>query len=87
MGDGHHNFESWLSEVTRTTPELASLSRNFHTTPMADRLNVYQHSLHATRGVLVTVHVILNHGQVTWTTLELALTSPNYRTTPMGGQI
>ncbi|GFX86164.1 uncharacterized protein TNCV_2560461 [Trichonephila clavipes] len=34
----------------------------------------------ATRGLLVTDHVILNHGQVTWTTPELA--SPLLSTTP-----
>ncbi|GFU68389.1 uncharacterized protein TNCV_3077771 [Trichonephila clavipes] len=33
----------------------------------------------ATRGLLVTDHVILNHGQVTWTTPELA---PPLLTTP-----
>ncbi|GFU55699.1 uncharacterized protein TNCV_1650031 [Trichonephila clavipes] len=36
----------------------------------------------ATRGLLATDHVILNHGQVTWTTPELAPTSPNYHITP-----
>ncbi|GFW45871.1 hypothetical protein TNCV_4495911 [Trichonephila clavipes] len=39
----------------------------------------------ATRGLLATDHVILNHGQVTWTTPELAPPSPNYHTTPTGG--
>ncbi|GFV58107.1 uncharacterized protein TNCV_2109351 [Trichonephila clavipes] len=34
----------------------------------------------ATRGLLATDHVILNHGQVTWTTPEL--TSPLLTTTP-----
>ncbi|GFU50773.1 uncharacterized protein TNCV_2494791 [Trichonephila clavipes] len=34
----------------------------------------------ATRRLLVTDHVILNHGQVTWTTLEL---SPPLLTTPL----
>ncbi|GFY26918.1 uncharacterized protein TNCV_930591 [Trichonephila clavipes] len=38
----------------------------------------------ATRGLLVTDHVILNHGKVTWTTPELAPPSPNYHTTPTG---
>ncbi|GFV48049.1 uncharacterized protein TNCV_3999631 [Trichonephila clavipes] len=33
----------------------------------------------ATRGLLATDHVILNHGQVTWTTPELA---PSLTTTP-----
>ncbi|GFX58108.1 uncharacterized protein TNCV_4048661 [Trichonephila clavipes] len=36
----------------------------------------------ATRGLLATDHVILNHGQVTWTKPELAPPSPNYHTTP-----
>ncbi|GFW20028.1 hypothetical protein TNCV_867341 [Trichonephila clavipes] len=40
----------------------------------------------ATRGLLATDHVILNHGQVTWTTPELAPHSPNYHTTPTGGR-
>ncbi|GFY29378.1 hypothetical protein TNCV_4725051 [Trichonephila clavipes] len=44
-----------------------------------------QHLPHATRGLLATDHVILNHGQVTWTTPELA-PSPNYHTTPTGGR-
>ncbi|GFY11657.1 hypothetical protein TNCV_4231261 [Trichonephila clavipes] len=38
----------------------------------------------STRGLLVTDHVILNHGQVTWTAPELA-PYPNYTTTPTGG--
>ncbi|GFY17693.1 uncharacterized protein TNCV_1074281 [Trichonephila clavipes] len=37
-------------------------------------------SLKATRGLLATDHVILNHGQVTWTTPELA--PPLLTTTP-----
>ncbi|GFW97745.1 transposable element Tc3 transposase [Trichonephila clavipes] len=37
-------------------------------------------ALYATRGLLATDHVILNHGQVTWTTPELAPPSPNYHT-------
>ncbi|GFT53496.1 hypothetical protein TNCV_3324781 [Trichonephila clavipes] len=39
----------------------------------------------ATRGLLATVLVILNHGQVTRTAPELAPTSPNYHITPTGG--
>ncbi|GFX72856.1 hypothetical protein TNCV_2864631 [Trichonephila clavipes] len=39
----------------------------------------------ATRGLLATDHVILDHGQVTRTTPELTLPSPNYHTTPTGG--
>ncbi|GFW89760.1 hypothetical protein TNCV_4069591 [Trichonephila clavipes] len=38
----------------------------------------------STRGLLVTDHVILNHGQVTWTTPEQP-PSPNYHFTPTGG--
>ncbi|GFV51762.1 transposable element Tc3 transposase [Trichonephila clavipes] len=33
----------------------------------------------ATRGLLATDHVILNHGQVTWTTPELPTTTPHQR--------
>ncbi|GFW82119.1 hypothetical protein TNCV_1170281 [Trichonephila clavipes] len=48
---------------------------------------IHYHSiLFATRGLLATDHVILNHGQVTWTTPELAPPSPNYPTTPTGGR-
>ncbi|GFX01538.1 retrovirus-related Pol polyprotein from transposon 17.6 [Trichonephila clavipes] len=36
----------------------------------------------ATRGLLATDHVILNHGQMTWTTPELVPPSPNYHPTP-----
>ncbi|GFX38216.1 uncharacterized protein TNCV_3838151 [Trichonephila clavipes] len=36
----------------------------------------------ATRGLLATDHVILNHGQVTWTIPELAAPSPLLITTP-----
>ncbi|GFY02493.1 uncharacterized protein TNCV_3503741 [Trichonephila clavipes] len=39
----------------------------------------------ATRGLLATDHVVLNHGQVMWTTPELAPPYPNYYTTPTGG--
>ncbi|GFV12067.1 uncharacterized protein TNCV_669981 [Trichonephila clavipes] len=38
------------------------------------------HGRAATRGLLATDHVILNHGQVTWTTPELA--PPLLATTP-----
>ncbi|GFT37598.1 hypothetical protein TNCV_4900971 [Trichonephila clavipes] len=40
----------------------------------------------ATRRLLATDHVILNHGQVTRMTPELASPSPNCHTTPMGGR-
>ncbi|GFU62005.1 hypothetical protein TNCV_2306391 [Trichonephila clavipes] len=52
---------------------------------MEQNINVALHS--ATRGFLVTVIVILNHGQVTRTTPELAHLSPNYPTTPTGGRL
>ncbi|GFS61208.1 uncharacterized protein TNCV_3104691 [Trichonephila clavipes] len=42
--------------------------------------------LRATRGLLATDHVILNHGQVTRTTPELAPRSPNYHTSPHQGE-
>ncbi|GFW74050.1 uncharacterized protein TNCV_545741 [Trichonephila clavipes] len=52
-----------------------------------DSFNVHRCPLHggssvalATRGLLATDHVILNHGQVTWTTPELA--PPLLTTTP-----
>ncbi|GFX02551.1 uncharacterized protein TNCV_728051 [Trichonephila clavipes] len=44
-----------------------------------DDLLLTSHCL-ATRGLLATDHVILNHGQVTWTTPEL--TPPLLTTTP-----
>ncbi|GFS81056.1 hypothetical protein TNCV_1223441 [Trichonephila clavipes] len=45
-----------------------------------------KNEMKATRGLLATDHVILNHGQMTWTTPELAPPCPNYHTTPMGGR-
>ncbi|GFT24252.1 uncharacterized protein TNCV_2064761 [Trichonephila clavipes] len=41
---------------------------------------IFGNLLSATRGLLATDHVILNHGQVTWTTPELA--PPLLTTTP-----
>ncbi|GFW74032.1 hypothetical protein TNCV_545561 [Trichonephila clavipes] len=43
--------------------------------------------MYATRGLLATDLVILNHGQVTRMTPELAPTSPNSHTTPAGGRL
>ncbi|GFY20808.1 hypothetical protein TNCV_1120421 [Trichonephila clavipes] len=40
----------------------------------------------ATRRLLATDHVILNHRQVTWMTPELAPPFPNYHTTSTGGR-
>ncbi|GFX94373.1 uncharacterized protein TNCV_4294181 [Trichonephila clavipes] len=38
----------------------------------------------ATRGLLATDYVVLNHCQVTWTTPDLVPLSPNYNSTPTG---
>ncbi|GFV98599.1 uncharacterized protein TNCV_1452851 [Trichonephila clavipes] len=46
---------------------------------LIERIDAIECSI-ATRGLLATDHVILNHGQVTWTTPELAPHSPNYHT-------
>ncbi|GFW13868.1 uncharacterized protein TNCV_2097491 [Trichonephila clavipes] len=48
------------------------------------RLNYDTSVAAATRGLLATDHVILNHGQVTWTTTELA--PPLLTTSPTGGR-
>ncbi|GFX83662.1 hypothetical protein TNCV_326111 [Trichonephila clavipes] len=85
--------------MTRTTPQLALPSPNFHTnertfeprplyTASLQRYRARTHDtpVMTTRGLLATDHVILNHGQVTWTTPELAPPSPNYHTTPTGGR-
>ncbi|GFV73741.1 hypothetical protein TNCV_3548901 [Trichonephila clavipes] len=72
-----------------TTPELAPPSPNYPTNGRIFQLSTdltYITALHATRGLLATDHVILNHGQVTWTTPELEPPSPNYHTTPTGGR-
>ncbi|GFX17436.1 hypothetical protein TNCV_1494501 [Trichonephila clavipes] len=53
---------------------------------MSCRLEQLVDGIIPTRGLLVTDHVILNHGQVTWTTPELTPPSPNYHTTPTGGR-
>ncbi|GFW64093.1 uncharacterized protein TNCV_707981 [Trichonephila clavipes] len=45
-----------------------------------DHFQSVEHGRQATRGLLATDHVILNHGQVTWTTPELA--PPLLTTTP-----
>ncbi|GFU31819.1 uncharacterized protein TNCV_1176801 [Trichonephila clavipes] len=47
-------------------------------TPLSELILTSHYS--ATRGLLATDHVILNHGQVTWTTPELA--PPLLTTTP-----
>ncbi|GFT47542.1 transposable element Tc1 transposase [Trichonephila clavipes] len=86
---GLHNFEPWSSDEDDTRTVLTS--SNLPTTPMEGRLNLdrfnaqrhlYTSGLYrsATRELLVTDVVILNHAQVTRTIPELA-PSPNYRTT------
>ncbi|GFW36036.1 uncharacterized protein TNCV_4929001 [Trichonephila clavipes] len=59
-----------MEVVTELTPEamIATFKRFFNRRGKA------------TRGLLATDHVILNHGQVTWTTPELA--PPLLTTTP-----
>ncbi|GFX07077.1 hypothetical protein TNCV_1556801 [Trichonephila clavipes] len=62
--------------------DVSSSDENTSPEPPVSRRQV----ISATRGLLVTDHVILNHGQVTWTTPQLAPPSPNYNTTPTGGR-
>ncbi|GFU05477.1 uncharacterized protein TNCV_3291191 [Trichonephila clavipes] len=74
---------------------VASFERWYFRKSMASETHTVKQALHspftyyatgiviqlfATRGLLATDHVILNHGQVTWTTPELA--SPLLTTTP-----
>ncbi|GFW48388.1 uncharacterized protein TNCV_1109511 [Trichonephila clavipes] len=64
--------------IIRRSPELWTIakfrknrkerSRNINLQLFCELLDV----IAATRGLLATDHVILNHGQVTWTTPELA---------------
>ncbi|GFV81407.1 uncharacterized protein TNCV_2034161 [Trichonephila clavipes] len=73
----------WLGS-TRTQPPSLCLS------PLLDSIlpkqiltssfDPFTETVQATRGLLATDHVILNHGQVTWTTPELA--PPLLTTTP-----
>ncbi|GFW46210.1 uncharacterized protein TNCV_4210891 [Trichonephila clavipes] len=51
-------------DATAATHKFATTTISFVRLPT--------NSMVATRGLLVTDHVILNHGQVTWTTPELA---------------
>ncbi|GFT16755.1 uncharacterized protein TNCV_1333691 [Trichonephila clavipes] len=53
-----------------------SVGEDYHP---STRMNTVERA--ATRGLLATDLVILNHVQVTWTTPELAPLSPNYHTT------
>ncbi|GFW14811.1 hypothetical protein TNCV_1562741 [Trichonephila clavipes] len=71
----------WIRDLFQDTPEGLSTSEEeiFIDFPSSEKLK-------AARGLLTTVHVILNQGQVTWTTPELAPLGPNYHTTPTGGR-
>ncbi|GFW07405.1 uncharacterized protein TNCV_865771 [Trichonephila clavipes] len=69
-------------------PNELDSSPSFHTTPMGrclsvDRYNEQLPPSTATRGLLATDRVILNHDQVAWTTPELAprllTTTPHQR--------
>ncbi|GFV46214.1 hypothetical protein TNCV_5037021 [Trichonephila clavipes] len=80
-------------QATRTTPEVAPPTLySLNLQSMRDEKRdvkidwILTSHCSATRGLLATDHVILNHGQVTWTTPELAPPSPNYHTTPTGGR-
>ncbi|GFV83644.1 hypothetical protein TNCV_3612181 [Trichonephila clavipes] len=88
-------FSSWCGvEVRRVVPPHVSSSSLDRGSKLrgSSPINLFQSKellpfkYEATRGLLVTDHVILNHGQVTWTTPELAPPSPNYHTTPTGGR-
>ncbi|GFX68746.1 transposable element Tcb2 transposase [Trichonephila clavipes] len=60
-----------------TLPQIVT---NFNADPTSVTMRTIQRNFIATRGLLATDHVILNHGQVTWTTPELA--PPLLTTTP-----
>ncbi|GFX33720.1 hypothetical protein TNCV_1933871 [Trichonephila clavipes] len=72
-----------------TTDELIEIheqEQNCEELKSVDSVQSEERITIATRGLLATDHVILNHGQVTWTTPELEPPSPNYHTTPTGGR-
>ncbi|GFV15805.1 hypothetical protein TNCV_987881 [Trichonephila clavipes] len=79
------NYGSHDQELT--TDELIEIQeQNIEELESSDPFQSEDLMTIATRGLLATDHVILNHGQVTWTTPELAPPSPNYHTTPTGGR-
>ncbi|GFW51104.1 hypothetical protein TNCV_3593861 [Trichonephila clavipes] len=82
---GSHGYDNLFPDMKAFFMALGpSMKKNFTAEPF---LNIELYELMcATRGLLATDHVILNHGQVTWTTPELAPPSPNYHTTPTGGR-
>ncbi|GFV49697.1 hypothetical protein TNCV_4042711 [Trichonephila clavipes] len=63
---------------------IIDMELNYHARPI--QKNVVTSHCSATRGLLATDHVILNHGQGTSTAPELAPPSPNYHTKPTGGR-
>ncbi|GFY02155.1 hypothetical protein TNCV_5100161 [Trichonephila clavipes] len=82
----HHSPIRWIFSDARLELVVSELilAKNAFKKPLstADRSRIIGLQ-EATRGLLVTVHVILNHGQVTWATPDLP-SSPNYHTTPTG---
>ncbi|GFU81104.1 uncharacterized protein TNCV_1117561 [Trichonephila clavipes] len=74
------------SQNSTSSEDDEKSSKDVHTLPLCDSCDLeaeyYASShncrKHATRGLLATDNVILNHGQVTWTTPEMA---PNLQTT------
>ncbi|GFW14757.1 retrovirus-related Pol polyprotein from transposon 412 [Trichonephila clavipes] len=81
----YDNKEVGIDGVEAEAQLITNEDFKFATTT-AEHFITQNPELEATRGLLGTDHVILNHCQVTWTTPELAPRSPNYRTTPTGGR-
>ncbi|GFU46918.1 hypothetical protein TNCV_3790031 [Trichonephila clavipes] len=88
-----HSAANCLEEAVRSTmrsrcrsSRVAGIDRHASQVSIVTRRRYRSSRVAATRGLLATDHVILNHGQVTWTTPELAPPSPNYHTTPTGGR-
>ncbi|GFT56684.1 hypothetical protein TNCV_1268351 [Trichonephila clavipes] len=73
-------------EIPSCSSSRQGWRRRFRSAGIIANQNPQWKEILATRGLLATDHVILNHGQVTWTTPELAPPSPNYHITPTGGR-
>ncbi|GFY24793.1 hypothetical protein TNCV_2689841 [Trichonephila clavipes] len=81
-------FESMTHEARMSVVTTGRLNQMMKHKSHFDRFDfdlILTSHCSATRGLLATDHVILNHGQVTWMTPELAPPFPNYHTTPTGG--